>query len=378
MKKIGIVTFNDANNYGAFLQEYALFKYIKKNKYEVEVINYENKEFSQLYKYSNNIIKRRGIVNKLKILYNILLRPRTYSARIKKNRMFKECIKREITLSSNFNETIFNEEDYDCFISGSDQVWNVRMTGYNYYYFLNFVNDNKKKKSYAASFGRTEFNDNDYEIFKDKLSTFDKILVREKSGAELLARCEINSEVVLDPTFLLDSNEWKEFSKNSDFNEMKKGYILLYVVSEPTNMYRAALKYAKEKNLDIILLGRNSDIVIDGVRIKAKIDVGPYEFISYLLNADAVFTTSFHGAILSINNNVNFYYELSKAKINNNARIIDIIKLFNLNEREIKSENVENKVIDWSYINKVLEVERNKSQSMLLSMINNEEEEDVK
>ena len=369
MKKIGIVTFNDANNYGAFLQEYALFKYIKNENYEVEVINYENKEFSQLYKYSNNIIKRKGLKNKLKILYNMILRPNIYKARLEKNKLFREAVEKEIVLSSKFNESSLNQDEYKCFISGSDQVWNVRMTGYNYYYFLDFVKENNKKKSYAASFGRTEFSVEDSEIFKDKIGSFSNVYVREKSGLELLEKCGVKSEVVLDPTFLLNSNQWKKFAEKSKLKERKRGYILLYVVSEPTNMYNAALKYAKEKDLDIILLGRNSDIVVDGVRIKASIDVGPYEFIDYLVNADAVFTTSFHGAILSINNNINFYYELSKAKINNNARLIDIMNLFDLNDREINMDNVEDTIINWEKVNKILEESRKDSQDKLLKML---------
>ena len=177
MKKIGIVTFNDANNYGAFLQEYSLLKFIKNTKHEAEVINYENKEFSQLYKYSNNIIKRNGLVNKLKILYNMILRTNTYMARLKKNKLFKECIEKEITLSTKFDKETFDENDYKCFISGSDQVWNVRMTGYNYFYFLDFVKDNKKKKSYAASFGRSEFTESD--VVND---IFDYVEAENKSG----------------------------------------------------------------------------------------------------------------------------------------------------------------------------------------------------
>lgn len=44
MKKIGILTFHDGPNHGAFLQAFALMKFIEKQGYDVEVINYKNKQ----------------------------------------------------------------------------------------------------------------------------------------------------------------------------------------------------------------------------------------------------------------------------------------------------------------------------------------------
>lgn len=375
MKKIGIVTFNDAYNYGAFLQEYALQTFLIEKGYVVNVLNYNNSEFAQLYTYSNNVIKRKGIKNKLKIIFNIVFRMPVYKARLEKQKMFENCNSQEIRLSRPFDEikdTV--NEQYDMFISGSDQVWNIRMTGYNLYYLLDFVEDTNKKISYAASFGRTNFDGKDYEIFKKFIGSFSKVLVREQSGKELLHnKCEVDSEVVLDPTFLLDNKQWKEFSEKSRRQINKDKYVLIYIVSKPKYLYQAAIKYAQENNYKIILLGRNSDISINGITLKASVDVGPYEFIDYLLNAEAVFTTSFHGTILSINNNIDFYYELAKETINNNARLEDIINLVGLKNREIISSEVKKSIIDWENVNLIINAERTKSEDLLIRAIENKE-----
>jgi len=370
MKKVGIVTFNDANNYGAFLQEYALQKFLRKNNVNAEVINYQNKEFEQLYKYGNNPFKRKGLVNKLKIVYNMILRPTTYRARLKKNKMFSECCQKEIIYSVSFKDnvdTICN--NYDYFIAGSDQVWNVRMTCYDLFYLLNFVQDSNKKLSYAASFGRTEFDEYDFEIFKEYIGKFRKVLVREKSGQKLLEdKCCIDSNVVLDPTFLLNDDDWFQFEQRAKRRVTSK-YILLYIVSHPDNLYKAAIKYAESRNLEIILLGRNSDIVINGKKIKATVDVGPYEFIHYIRNAEAVFTTSFHGTILSINMKKTFFYELSKEKYNNNARLIDVIDMLGITDREIIEPIVNDSVIEWDIVHERLEKEKIISKKLLLESL---------
>ena len=43
-KTVGIITFHDSINYGALLQAYALQSYIQSLGFEVDIINYKNKE----------------------------------------------------------------------------------------------------------------------------------------------------------------------------------------------------------------------------------------------------------------------------------------------------------------------------------------------
>jgi hypothetical protein len=60
--KIGILTFHDANNYGAVLQAYALTEAVKKIESDVEIINYKlfspllglEKECATCYNYNRN------------------------------------------------------------------------------------------------------------------------------------------------------------------------------------------------------------------------------------------------------------------------------------------------------------------------------------
>lgn len=53
MKKVGILTFHRAHNYGAVLQCYALQEVLRKKAYEVEIIDFTPE--SILYSYKPNI-----------------------------------------------------------------------------------------------------------------------------------------------------------------------------------------------------------------------------------------------------------------------------------------------------------------------------------
>ena len=41
--KIGILTFHDGINHGAFFQAFSTYSFLKANGYDVEIINYKNK-----------------------------------------------------------------------------------------------------------------------------------------------------------------------------------------------------------------------------------------------------------------------------------------------------------------------------------------------
>ena len=371
MKKIGIVTFNDAYNFGAFLQEYALQTVLCDNGFDASVINYSNSYFRQQYLFSNNFFKKKGIKNKGKILFNILFRPKIYKERIERNKKFIQTIKSEIKLSLPLTYTSKTDINaaYDFFIAGSDQVWNVRVTNYNYFYFLDFVEDSSKKKSYAASFGRSFFDEDDLKKIKEHLKDFKGILVREESGKKLLEKMGFKAEVVLDPTLLLNREQWLLFAQKCKLSLPSK-YIVVYIVAEQTYLLDVALKYAKENLCEIVFFSdKNRDIMYKGKRIKATVNIGPYDFIKYLAYADKVFSTSFHGMVLSINLNVDFYYELCKAKINNNARLESIANKLELTGRQIISDNLPAGEIDWERSNYLLDIERKKSQKLLIESL---------
>lgn len=89
----------------------------------------------------------------------------------------------------------------DCFIAGSDQIWNSYFEcGKDLAYYLDFIG-NQRKISYAASIGRDSFDADKLKFMKRNVEPFEKVTVREKSACDVLASIGIKSEQVCDPTF---------------------------------------------------------------------------------------------------------------------------------------------------------------------------------
>ena len=100
-------------------------------------------------------------------------------------------------------------------ITGSDQVWNLDLTGHDKAFFLNFT-DYTKRASYAASVGKKELYKDTAVDCRDELKRFEFLSVREDSTAvELCEKLGKIPEVVVDPVFLLKVEQWNRIVKES-------------------------------------------------------------------------------------------------------------------------------------------------------------------
>lgn len=369
MEKIGIITYHNVVNYGAILQTFALQKVLEEIGYEVEIIDYENDYFRQKYINNFTILHANSFQLKIKNLLRYLLIPKvSYLRRKQRQNLIKFTID-NLNLSSikyTRNTIDTSNKHYDIFITGSDQVWNLKLSGNDSTYFLDFVKS-KKKISYAASFGNSSMSAQLEKLIFNHISDFNSVLVREKSGKKILNNYNIESNVVVDPTLLLNSKDWQD-----QFGEMKmsEDYIFVYLVAPQTNLIDAAIRYANELNLKIIVFGRTK---IKYKNTKHIYDATIEEYLSYINHAKAVFTTSYHGVLFSINLNKEFYYELNKNISNNNDRIIDIVNNLQLKKQEItNSNNVFNRIIDWDFINNEVAKLRNISINLLIKGLSSE------
>ncbi|WP_415840043.1 polysaccharide pyruvyl transferase family protein, partial [Paenibacillus endophyticus] len=98
---------------------------------------------------------------------------------------------------------------------------------------------------------------------------------------------------------------------------------------------------------------------------------GPEEFLGLFKNAEYIVTNSFHGTAFSINFNKQFFTELLPNSVGTNSRMEDILDLFDLRNRQILSSDssVANFPIDYSKVNQILEIEREKSINLLKDIL---------
>ena len=148
--KIGIMTFHRAINYGAVLQTYALQKYLNDSGYDAEVIDYRCDHMENFYKILS--VKNKSIKQVIRGLLNFIY---VY----KKKSRFYGFLDQNVKISSKiYDKSNIGESnnEYDKFITGSDQVFNYACSQFDKNYFLEFVKNYDKKYSYAASFGMKE------------------------------------------------------------------------------------------------------------------------------------------------------------------------------------------------------------------------------
>lgn len=363
--KIGIMTFHEANNYGAVLQAFAL-QVATSKLYNSEILNFHNKKMWRMYRpipfYFNPI-------NTFKHWARIIIFPRCCLDRLKRRKRFSDFSKKYLKKSKKYFPNTIKEANrsYDAFITGSDQVWNPA-AALSWEYFLEFA-DNSKKFSYAASFGANEINKEFKERIKNDLSSFSSILVREKDGANIVDSLNINkiAQTVCDPTFLLTKSQW---IKELNLKEKKSGYIFVYTVAPQTHTIDAAKRLAEKQDIGIIMCSSASGKRAYVKGTKSAMGIGPIEFMELILNAKYVFTTSFHGLALSIIMNTPFFYELNQMEKNCNSRIENLVDIFDIKEREITSNVVINKEIDWCKINYIKEKYVSESKIILFESLN--------
>lgn len=330
MKKVAILTFHRALNYGAKYQAYALLTAV--NKYsDGYVLDYRCEQIEQFF------YKTSGLKSRIKKMVKWMLFP-TYMGDLKKRENRFREFDRFYKLSRKYTARNIEQADseYDLFFTGSDQVWNPILSGNDVNYFLPFC-EKEKRNSYAASLGKARLDDFNKETIKQLLMDFKNITVREKSMVNEIKRVvpQVNPVPVCDPVFLLEANEWKN-NLNLEEQTKKQKYIFIYIVAPETNAVKKAKKIAEKNGWGIKYIdkGRKKQREIEAVN-----DAGPIEFLNLMLNAELVITTSFHALALSLIFHKPVQYELSKERVNANSRLIDLVTSVNMMKYEITEIN---------------------------------------
>lgn len=366
MKKIGIMTWFSYNNYGTILQVYATSKFIEKIKYESQVIKY----FPKIRKTNIFKIKRNKINQKVYETLNRKKIIKIFQEVNKKNDEFREKNLKYSNVCNSEIELIEVSKEQLAVICGSDQIWSP--INFDKHYFLDFVNKSKKI-AYAPSFGVTTIQSNLKETLKGLINDFNYLSSREKKGQEIIKDItNKNSKLVVDPTLLLNKQEW---IKVLNLKEKENDYILCYFLGNQKEYYSFAKKLAKETKLKIVIIPGNIHYA-DKDKINHVNSCGPKEFVELIMNARYVLTDSYHGMLFSINFNKNFIifkrFKDNK-KISQNSRIYTILEEYNLGNRMYKKNisisDILNHEIDYKKINEILEIKRKESINYLCSAI---------
>lgn len=356
MKKVAIITFHNAINYGAILQCYALQNYIEnKFKYSVEILNYTPQYFREVFFDPLKPLSAYGMNNKIKALAKFVLRHDEIKALSKKNKDLLLFIK------NNLHLVPMHQNSYDYYVAGSDQIWNLELLKGDTTYLLDFVISGKKI-AYAASFKIADIDDYARKMYQKYLPSFNCISVRESDlQVYLKSQYGIESTCVLDPTLLIGADFWRARIKGNPL--ISKKYLLIYFVNMPVHLIEDAFVYAEKHNLEIVSLNK-----IKGKKNYINFSSASIEnFLNLISNAEVVFTTSFHGMAFSILFEREFYYETPYDSYNNNNRLIDLSIKLGLQTQDL--DKTDYKDINWSKVRELLLMYRQNSELFLIDSL---------
>ena len=285
--KIGIYTITEGENYGNRLQNYAMQCILEDKGNDVKTLK-------RLYK-GSELLRRIKLFVKKTFHVKYTYRDKRKISFNKFNRKYIKFERERVADNNVFRKL----GTYDCFVAGSDQIWNPNFgitTGTS---FLQFAKG-KKKVAISASFGVDNIEDRDKRgIYKKYLNDFDAISVREKAGAEIVKELiHINVPVLIDPTLMLDKMEWEKISQKPKMIRDKK-YMLCYLLGKfEDDVIKKIKAFCEENRCDLIFLDNDCAYVKHGS--DEEFAISPSEFIWLIEHCEKVLTDSFHAVIFSI------------------------------------------------------------------------------
>ena len=329
--QILVLTVYNSFNFGAFLQAYAMEKYLNSRGHEVDFLCMDPHN----YKFHKKYYKTK---NPLRLIRRI-------QTEVAFNRDQKA-----INVVDSISKT------YDLAIIGSDELWNVKNDGFSHrreYVGLGIHAD--KIITYAVSCNKSVASDFTKAYPYPKLFTsLDSIAVRDRMTEKLVKDIDSSREVerVLDPTFLFD------FKKER--HSIKKDYILVYGYRFLDSEVDAIKQYAHKMKLPLYAIG------FEQSWCDKYINCGPISFLDYMYSAHSIITATFHGTVFSIIFNKDF---VSFGR--DNSKVLDLLLTFDLDNRNATDNDmlkIFESGIDYAAVNRKIEKYRNDSFAYLYAM----------
>lgn len=349
--KIVVLTKHYVKNYGSVLQTLATQKVLGEIAEEVIIGNYVRPQ-AVGGNFINAVLKNRKR-NKVKdIIYKIILYPTI--ARWEK--IFGDFVSNYLNVS---DQVCYSTEELyeklpkaDVYCTGSDMVWNDETNGgFLPAYFLEFVPEGIKKISFASSFGKDTFTEEQNKLLYSKLKSYDAISVREKSAVRVIEQLGLKAKNVLDPSLCVNKDFWKQFVSSN-----KQGdYLLVYQLTSNRQFDNYAKTLAKKYGVKLIrICTRYDNIIKPGVPVLLP---SVEQWITLFWHAKYIVTDSFHGTAFSINLNKEVVALPPRQYESRLKSIMEVLQIDRYRS-DYSDMDVFDTPIDYIEVNKKLNMER--------------------
>lgn len=372
---VGIITIHKINNYGSVLQAYALQTICEKLGYLAEIIDYDfPNSFHSNNEYAAACDSTPNEPTWIKLLYENALKRQH-------KRIGVFVAKRQHLSERRYyspEELLANPPKYEIYITGSDQLWNPRHCNGDPAFMLNFAPNEALKISYAASIGADNIPYELRPLYEKLLSRYAHISVRENSGVEVIKNISGKiADVVLDPTLLLDSDQWNEIAYPKRL--FKKKYVLCYLLNYTFNAFpyvdELVRYFQKQTGYEIVRVARPPQ-QLKLRHTHYRVGASPEEFLALVRDAEMVLTTSFHGTAFAINYGKPVFTVVKDKRLADDSRQVNLMHNMGLDDNVLSLNEgmprVESSEYDTVSSQKRLEFLRCQSINWLKHALNTE------
>lgn len=278
MMRAGILTFHQADNYGAVLQAYALQTALARLGVESEFVSFEGDGTRSGPPAGGSPFAKR-----------------LWAEQEKRAALFARFRETRLVCARPVPKERAGELDgrYDVFIAGSDQIWNPTIPGADGRYLLPFAAP-EKRVSYAASFGTDDIPAGRKGWYAQQLRGFRALSVRERSGQGLVRELTgRDCAVCLDPVLLLERQDWAALPPAKE----REPYVFLHMVQFDKELLARAQAFAAEKGLDLSVTTAG---YVPQLGPFAWNGTGVEDWVGAIRDAECVFTDSFHAMAFAL------------------------------------------------------------------------------
>lgn len=369
--KIGILTLRLHNNYGGILQAYALQTVLERMEHDVNVIDIKSSKSFPLWRLP--LIYAKRILMKYLFRKNVKIFLEKYERKHwpMMCQFTYEFIDKYIHRLSFGNVNDLLQEKFEAYIVGSDQVWRPGYFGKIEHAFLDFTaNRNILRISYAASFGvdKWEYTKQQTVNCRNLIQKFNAVSVREKSGIDLCKKyLHHNAEWVLDPTMLLDREDYVNLIKAAN-TPKSKGNLMFYLLDETPEIMDLISRISEDKRLIPFRVG--SKVNDRTAPLEERIQPPLEEWLRGFFDADFVVTDSFHACVFSIIFKKQFIVIGNRER--GMSRFESLLEMFGLENClcDVNNYNIEQGEIDYDEVHAKLNTLRKHSIDFLKTALN--------
>ena len=353
MKKVCIATYCEWNSYGSIMQSIGLKKALESLGCNSFIVK-DNCAPAPTKRTPLLIGKnpKKIIIN----TYNNMLRKKTDARYRKAVEFINDNV--DVMYYDNYEALKKNPPKADYYIAGSDQIWHPDLC--KPLFFLDFLNSDARRLSYAASMGVTNIKPEKEMLFSSLVKGISSVSVRENEMVTVIGNyTQKNINVHIDPTFLLDADEWRTFEESYP---IEKPYILVYAIYWDRKLNKELKRLHKKSGCNIVALCGGFSTVWANKKI---FDASPGQFIWLVDNAEAVISSSFHGVAFALNFNKKLCSVINPKAPSRICSILDKLQMENCEIKDVLNSNIS----IYAKTNEIIKCERALAMAYLKELL---------